>query len=110
MRTAAAGRLCSSTTSGSALRSRSARFSGASSRTERPGSRAARSKGFPSRSGATTRRRKPTLWLGRLVDGQDDLADVLRALHQAVRVRRLLEGEGLVDLGLDLARLDERPD
>src|SRR5262249_51271731 len=42
--------------------------------------------------------------------GEDDLADVLRALQQAMRLGRLDEREGLVDLGPDLARVDERPD
>src|SRR5262245_10068751 len=46
----------------------------------------------------------------RLLQRQYDLADVLRALHQPVRVGRLLERESLVDLRLDPAALDQRPD
>src|SRR5690606_146390 len=41
---------------------------------------------------------------------QNQLSDVLRALHEAMRVGGLLEREGLEDLGPDLAGLDERPD
>ena len=41
---------------------------------------------------------------------QHDLADVLRAFHQLVRGARLGEREGLVDEGLELAGLEERPD
>src|SRR5690606_2335060 len=46
----------------------------------------------------------------RSLNGEDDLADVLRGLHQAVRFRRLGEGEGAVDHRLDAPRFDERPD
>src|SRR5690606_18886995 len=41
---------------------------------------------------------------------QNQLSDVLRARHEAMRVGGLLEREGLEDLGPDLAGLDERPD
>jgi len=44
------------------------------------------------------------------LEREHQLADVLRALHQAVRLGRLIEREGLVDGGLDFPCLDERPD
>ena len=44
------------------------------------------------------------------LDDEDDLADVLRGLHELVRPGRLGKREGLVDHRLDLAGFDQWPD
>src|SRR3989337_1281989 len=46
----------------------------------------------------------------RISEREDQLADVRARLHQAVRFGRVLELEGLVEHGLDLAGLDQGPD
>src|SRR6266851_7254078 len=44
------------------------------------------------------------------LDCQHHLADMVGALQLGMRAGRVLEREGLVDDGLDLARLEQRPD